>query len=76
VRIFINENVVEAEEGTDALAAVRVFDPELARGIEAGNGYITDARAIRMSGTEKLSSGDILRVVMTRRGGDRTDADA
>jgi len=76
VRIFINENAVEAEDGTDALSAVRGFDPELARGVESGSGYITDARAIRLSGTEKLSSGDILRVVMTRRGGDRADADA
>jgi hypothetical protein len=76
VRIFINETAVEAAEGTDALSAVRGFSPELAHGVESGNGYITDARAIRLNGTETLSPGDILRVVLTRRGGDRTDVDA
>lgn len=76
MRIFINERPVEAADGADAISAVRGFDAEMASGIEAGAGYITDARAIRLTGKEKLSSGDILRVVMTRRGGDSADADA
>ena len=74
MRIFINEQPVEAPDGADALSAVRGFDAGMARGIEAGAGYITDGRAIRLTGQEKLSPGDILRVVMTRRG-DSTDAD-
>jgi hypothetical protein len=77
MKIFINERPVEADEGSDALSAVRGFDPELARGIESGAGYLTDARAIRLTGAEKLSPGDILRVVMaSRRGAETVDADA
>jgi len=76
MRIFINEKPVDAPDGVDALSAVRTFDVEMARGIEAGAGYITDGRAIRLTGTEKLSAGDILRVVMARRGGEPVDADA
>lgn len=76
MRIFINERPVDTAPGSDALSAVRGFDAEMARGIEAGAGYITDGRAIRLTGTETLSAGDILRVVMTRRSGASVDADA
>lgn len=76
MRIYVNEKPVEADEGADALSAVRGFDAEMAKRIEAGAGYITDGRAIRLTGSEKLSAGDILRVVMTRRGGEPVDADA
>lgn len=77
MRIYVNEQAVEAAEGSSALAAVRGFDAELAKRIESGAGYITDARAIRLTGHEPLSPGDILRVVMTpRKGGDPVDADA
>ena len=75
MRIFINEQPFDVNEGTDALSAVRGFDGELAKRIESGAGYITDARAIRISGNEQLSAGDILRVVMTSRRGDPVDAD-
>ena len=77
MRVYVNEQPVEAAEGCDALSAVRGFDAELAKRIESGAGYITDARAIRLTGQEPLSPGDILRVVMTaRKGGDPVDADA
>lgn len=77
MRIYINERPVETIEGADALSAIRSFDPELARRVESGAGYITDARAIRLTGGETLSPGDILRVVMSaRRGGEPVDADA
>lgn len=76
MRVYINEQPVEAADGADALSAVRGFDPELARRVESGAGYITDARAIRLQGNEPLSPGDILRVVTTsRRSGDPVDAD-
>ena len=77
MRIFINERPVDAAQGADALSAIRGFDAELAKKIESGAGYITDGRAIRLIGTEPLSAGDILRVVVnSRRGGDPVDADA
>jgi hypothetical protein len=77
MRVFINEHPVEAAEGADALSAVRGFDAELAKRIESGAGYITDGRAIRLTGMELLSPGDILRVVTSSRlGGDPVDADA
>ena len=75
MRIFINEKPFDVNEGTDALTAVRGYDAELARRVAEGTGYITDARAIRLSGTEPLTPGDILRVVMTSRRGDPADAD-
>ena len=75
MRIYVNEQPVEAADGADAISAVRGFDAELARRVESGAGYITDARAIRLSGNEQLSPGDILRVVMTSRRGDPADAD-
>ena len=76
MRIFINEKPIDVPDGTDALSALRGVDAEMARRVEAGAGYITDGRAIRLTGKEPLSAGDILRVVMTRRGGDMADADA
>jgi hypothetical protein len=76
LRVYINEQPVETADGADALSAVRGFDAELARRVESGAGYITDARAIRLQGNESLSPGDILRVVTTsRRSGDQVDAD-
>jgi hypothetical protein len=77
MRIYINEQPVETNEGADVLAAIRGFDGELARKIESGAGYVTDGRAIRLVGNESLSPGDILRVVISsRRQGDAIDADA
>ena len=77
MRIYINEQPVELPDGIDALSAIRTFDAALAVRIENGAGYITDARAIRLTGRETLSPGDILRVVMSsRRGGEPVDADA
>jgi hypothetical protein len=77
MRIYLNEQPVEAAEGCDVLAAIRGFDSELARKIESGAGYVTDGRAIRLAGNEPLSPGDILRVVISsRRHGDGVDADA
>jgi hypothetical protein len=77
MRIFINEQPVETAEGADALSALRGFDAELARRVESGAGYFTDARGIRLTGEERLTPGDILRVVTSaRRGGDPADADA
>jgi hypothetical protein len=77
MRIYVNEHPVEAAEGSDVLSALRGFDPEMARRVESGAGYVTDARAIRLSGNEALAPGDILRVVMSsRRGGDPADADS
>jgi hypothetical protein len=77
MRIYINEQPVETSEGADVLAAIRGFDRELARKIESGAGYVTDGRAIRLTGNEPLSPGDILRVVISsRRQGDMIDADA
>ena len=75
MRIYVNEQPVEAAEGADVLTALRGFDAEMARRVESGAGYVTDARAIRLIGNEALSPGDILRVVMSRRGGDPADAD-
>ena len=76
MRIYVNEQPVDAAEGVDVLSALRSYDADLARRVESGAGYVTDARAIRLSGSEPLSPGDILRVVMTsRRGGDPVDAD-
>jgi hypothetical protein len=77
MRIYINERAVDAPDDANALSAVRGFDAELARRVESGAGYITDGRAIRLTGNESLSPGDILRVVLSsRRSGDPVDADA
>jgi hypothetical protein len=77
MRIYINERPVDAAEGSDTLSAVRGFDAELASKIEKGGAYITDGRAIRLAGTEPVTPGAILRVVvMARRTADTTDADA
>jgi hypothetical protein len=77
MRVFINEQAFDAAEGSTVLAAVRRFDPALAGRVEAGSAYLTDGRAIRLSGSEQLSAGDILRVVVaSKRAGGRPDADA
>ena len=76
MRIFINDRACDAADGSDALSAVRGFDAELGARVESGAAYITDGRAIRLTGTERLEPGAILRVIVSRRGGEPADADA
>lgn len=61
--IFINERVFRVRPGLSAAEAAAQLDPELEGALRNGTAYLTDARGIRLTGDEPISSGTILRVI-------------
>lgn len=76
MRVFVNERPVEIGRDDDVSAAVRAFDPALARRLEEPGVFVTDGRGIRIEAGAALSPGAILRVVVSARRGEGPDADA
>ncbi len=70
MRIFINQQPCDATPGHDVYTAIRECDPSLSEKIAAGEAYATDARGVRLAGTEALEAGSILRVVTSARKND------
>lgn len=76
LRVFVNERALEVPPGTSARAAVRAFDPVLEARLDTQTALITDGRGIPVADDAPLSSGAILRVVLTGRAGAvESDAD-
>ena len=67
VTVFVNERPISVPAGSDVAAAVAVFDPVLAERLRGGEGHVTDARGIEISGDTIVRAGAILRVVMRAR---------
>jgi hypothetical protein len=67
LRVFVNDHPLDVAPGSDALAAVRAFDPQAAETLTAGGGYLTDGRGIEIPFTSMLSGGSILRLVLSGR---------
>ncbi len=74
LRCFVNERAVSLSPGATALDAVAAFDPALAARVSRGEAYVTDARALRVTGDQLLAAGAILRVIVSSRAADDADA--
>jgi len=74
--VFVNGRLLGVQPGATGSDAVRALDLDLARELDAGRAYLTDARGIRIGAAEHLVAGDILRVVMSARQTRDSDADA
>jgi hypothetical protein len=76
ITVFINGSLLNLEQGADAAAAVRLFDPALESQVADGSAYVTDGRGIEISSHAPLPNGAILRVVVRSRRGANVDADS
>ena len=77
MRVFVNAVPLEVGRGADVRTAVRAFDPELARKLDAATAFVTDARGIEVAPDAVLAEGSILRVVVSaRRAAEERDAHA
>jgi hypothetical protein len=63
-RVFINEVPVEVPAGSSGWDAVAIHDPQLAAAARAA-GYLTDGVGREIDGSEALSPGAIVRVVVS-----------
>lgn len=76
MRIFINDRPFDATEGADVQSAVIAGNPDLAPRLADGSAYVTDGRGIPIPLDTRLSTGSILRVVLSaRRSGQAADVD-
>lgn len=74
IQVFVNERRVELPAGSAARGAVAALDPVLLARLDAGEAYLTDGRGIRLDSGAPLTTGGIIRVVVTARRGPRADA--
>jgi len=74
IRVFVNASALDLPAGSDALQAVRAFDPELEASLARGAALVTDGRGIEVDPAKPLTSGSILRVVVRARRGPDADA--
>jgi uncharacterized protein YijF (DUF1287 family) len=76
IRVFVNAVPVDVPAGSTVSAAIHAVDQELAQQVSAGTAYVTDGRGIQISGDSPLSTGAILRVIVSARRGQNVDVDA
>ena len=76
MRIFINDRPIDAGEGATVLSALASIDPGLVAQVREGAAYVTDGRGIRLEPEAALSAGSILRVIVSARRQESSDADA
>jgi len=67
VRLFVNEQVVTTDVGGTILSAVRAFDAALAEAVRDGRAYVTDGAGLELDPSNRVSTGTILRVVVSAR---------
>ncbi|MEP7382251.1 MAG: hypothetical protein ABI910_11225 [Gemmatimonadota bacterium] len=72
VRVYVNGRGIDAPSDGSPVDAVRLFDPELAVSVVAGDRRITDSRGLDVVEGDALYNGAIFRVIANRRrpGGD------
>jgi hypothetical protein len=68
IRVFVNASGVDVPAGATALDAVRAFDEDLARDVDASKRLITDSRGLPIDPTTQMSAGSILRLIANRAG--------
>ena len=83
MRVFVNGRPVALAPGAVALDAVTAFDASLVERVRRGGAHLTDGRGVQLPVDAALSSGSIIRIVVSaRRGGaegtkgDHGDTDA
>ena len=67
VRIFINEEPVDAPEGARLRDVIAANDPALAGALDAGTAYVTDGVGRPVPADEPAAQGAIYRVVRSAR---------
>lgn len=68
LRVFVNERAVDVPRGAPVREAVAARDAALARLVDSGDAYVTDARGIRVdAGDVVREPGAVFRVVVTAR---------
>lgn len=67
IRVFVNQRAMELAPGTLAMDAVRAADPALAEALAGGTALLTDGRGLPLPPDQTLTSGAILRVVISSR---------
>lgn len=66
VRVFINANGIDILPGSTALDAVRAWNDDAAREVDAGKRIITDSRGLPIDPSTPMHAGSILRLVSRR----------
>jgi hypothetical protein len=69
VRAYVNGRGVDVPAGASAIDAVRVWDPNAADQVAAGDRALTDSRGLPLEPGAVLSAGTIIRIVSGRRRG-------
>ena len=67
MRIFVDEQAVEAPSGATVAAAVSADDPDLAAALRDGRAYVTDGVGRPMDPGTPVFAGAIVRVVRSAR---------
>ncbi len=67
VRLFVNEQVVSADDDCDILAAIAAFDASLGAALKDGRAYVTDGVGLQLNPSDRVTTGAILRVVVSAR---------
>lgn len=67
VTVFIDGRPVSVPANASLFDALRLWDPEIARSVEAGSSMITDSRGLPAEPESPAYGGAILRVIPSRR---------
>ncbi len=67
IPVFINDRLVEVENGSAAAGAVAAANAEWGTALAEGRAYLTDGRGIRLEPGTPLGAGAILRVIVSAR---------
>lgn len=67
IRVFVNEQPVEIDEGAPAGEAATAGAPELGAALAEGTAYLTDGVGRRLDPGAPLTAGAIVRIVRSAR---------
>ena len=78
IRVYLNQRAVDLPAGTSVAEAIRLAEPQLKDALQSGKAKVTDGRGLDLPLDQTLTSGAILRVIVSsRRGpGDSSEDDA
>ncbi|HSE53953.1 MAG TPA: hypothetical protein VLB00_17315 [Gemmatimonadales bacterium] len=74
IPVFVNDRAVRMAADCVLADAIAAADPELGRAVREGTARVTDGRGIALDPGAPVYSGAILRVVVSARRGEGTDA--
>jgi hypothetical protein len=76
IRVYLNQRAVDLPAGTLVVDAIRLAEPQLSQSLESGKAKVTDGRGLELPLDQTLTSGAILRIIVSSRRGDSLDDDA